>query len=242
MTKNYATSIQKKLRQQLKMGADPQRAEQQQRYMKSSIPFAGLTAPILRKTCRSIYAEFPPPSKEDWIQAMQTLWYEAKVREEKHAAIEFLNVTKLRKQWLNPEDLDWLEAIIQSGAWWDYVDAIATQHVSFLLKTFPQPITKAMYRLAQHEDVWLRRTSILSQLKFKEQTDEDLLFFAIEHSVLDNDFFARKAIGWALREYSKTKPEVVIKYIEDNHQQLSPLSKREGLKVLLKQGVVQKVP
>ena len=97
-----------------------------------------------------------------------------------------------------------------------------------------------MFEWAKDEHLWVRRTAILSQLKFKLATDEVLLFAAIEHSTPDKDFFARKAIGWALREYSRTKPQTVIDYVRAHQQQLSGLSQREALRLLVKQGVINK--
>lgn len=97
-------------------------------------------------------------------------------------------------------------------------------------------------RWATDDDMWRRRTAIICQLKFKSATDEALLFHAIEASKLSREFFLRKAIGWALREYSKTEPQVIIDYITTNADTLSGLSKREGLKVLLKQGAVSGIP
>src|SRR4029079_5483197 len=100
-----------------------------------------------------------------------------------------------------------------SGAWWDLVDGIATQRVGLLLKHFPEHIRPIMLAWSQVDDHWLRRTSIICQVGFKHATDEALLFACIEPSLGERDFFLRKGIGWALREYSKTAPASVAGYV-----------------------------
>ena len=95
---------------------------------------------------------------------------------------------------------------------------------------------------AKGEDIWKRRTAILSQLKRGKATDEELLFEFIEPSIDEREFFLRKAIGWALRQYSRVNPDGVVAYVEHHADRLSPLSKREALKALLKSGAVAKIP
>ena len=235
-------TLQKALISQMKALRDPERAAQQQAYMKSDMPFWGIAMPQLRQLCKTLFRQYPIDDSLLWHQTIRTIWDEANHREEKHAAIELLGVTKYRKAWLQPDSLDLLKYMIQSGAWWDYVDVLATHHVGFLLQGWPSEITQQMQSWAKHPDLWIRRSAILSQLKFKERTDEALLTFAIAHSMADKDFFARKAIGWALREYAKTDPGFVVAYVTEHADSLSALSKREALKTLLKQGVVNHIP
>ena len=118
------------------------------------------------------------------------------------------------------------------GAWWDYVDAIAGKGVGAMLVAHPAETTKIMKDWSRTENIWKRRTAILCQLHHKERTDRRLLFETIEHSIGHPEFFLRKAIGWALREYSKTEPELVSDYVARNADRLSPLSVREALKVI----------
>ncbi len=160
----------------------------------------------------------------------------------RYAAIELLLFAKYRKKWLTPDTVPLVREMIETGPWWDFVDSLAINGMGHLLKHYPDRIMPLLKAWAHDENLWIRRTAILSQLKFKADTDEAFLFEAIEGSIADNDFFARKAIGWALREYSKTAPDAVVRYVEANRDRLSPLSKREGLKVLLKQGYVSSVP
>jgi 3-methyladenine DNA glycosylase AlkD len=122
------------------------------------------------------------------------------------------------------------EEMIVSGAWWDLVDELATHRIGALLAAFPDSMRPLMLRWAHDDDLWKRRTSILCQNRFKARTDTALLFACIEPSLSDNDFFARKAIGWALREYAKTEPREVVRYVRAKG--ISGLSRREALKNL----------
>ena len=206
---------------------------QQQAYMRSTTPNAGVTAHDLRRLCKAIFRQDQHliPDAATWEAAIAKLWREARVREERHAALELLDISKYRKAWLNCDRVPLLQEMITSGAWWDYVDVIATRHIGFLLTHFPDEMMPTLKVWQSDPDLWLRRTTILAQLKFKDRTDLKFLNEAIQGSIADNDFFARKAIGWALREYSKTDPEWVINYVEAN-QRLSGLSKREALKII----------
>ncbi len=222
--------------------ADPERAVQQQAYMKSNMPYAGLGAPQLRKVCRQAFLDHPPADADVWLAAVMELWRSAEVREMRYAAIELLNFNRYNKAWLTPAALPQIRELVTDGAWWDYVDTLASNTVGGLLKRFPSEVTPALYTWAEDDDLWIRRTAMLAQLKRGEATDTKLLYHAIEHSMHDKDFFARKAIGWALRQYSRTDPEEVIRFIQSRRETLSPLSKREGLKLLLKNGSIDAVP
>jgi 3-methyladenine DNA glycosylase AlkD len=217
--------------------ADPDRAKGQRAYMKSEMPYHGIATPQMRAICRQIFKDYPLDSADAWEATVLELWRGAEHREERYAAIELLGYKPYRP-FFTPERIHTLEELIASGAWWDYVDTIAINLVGHLLALHPEPIKPILQEWSIGEDIWLRRTAILSQLKFKDRTDAALLFEFIEPSIEDKEFFLRKAIGWALREYSKTEPDTVIEFIARNRGRLSRLSRREGLKVLRKQGVV----
>jgi 3-methyladenine DNA glycosylase AlkD len=214
----------------LKAHADPQRAQSQQAYMKSAIPYRGVSMPEVRRIARTCFAQQPCGNAQAWEATARDLWEQAGFREERYVAIELLDCPRYRKAWLTPHCLPLLEDMARTGAWWDYVDAIATRLVHHLLSSHPQPTMQRMYALANHEDLWLRRTSIICQLKRREHTDLDLLTQAISGSMHDTDFFARKAIGWALRAYGETDPRWVVSYVRENADRLSTLSKREALR------------
>ena len=215
---------------------------QQQAYMKSSMAYAGVMASPLRALCTTVFSAHPIDNAEQWHGTIADLWRNAAVRETRYAAIELLLLARYRKQWLTPDTLALIREMIETGAWWDYVDTLASNAVGDLLRRYPHDLYPELRLWATDPNLWVRRTAILSQLKFNEQTDVEFLFEAIEGSITDRDFFARKAIGWALRQYSRTAPKVVVDYIERNKFRLSPLSKREGLKFLLKDGSISEVP
>jgi len=122
------------------------------------------------------------------------------------------------------------EEMIVTGGWWDYVDAIASRRVGGLLRRYPDPMRKTMLAWSHSDNLWKRRTSIICQLGFRADTDLDLLYACIEPSLASGEFFPRKAIGWALRQYAWTDPVEVQRYVSEHEAQLSPLSKREALK------------
>lgn len=215
--------------------ADPDRAVQQQRYAKSALPFAGLGMPVLRKTCRDVFKAHPPTTQEQWLATTACLWAGAQVREARYASVELTALPRFQKQWLDLNCVPLLEHMIRDGAWWDLVDALATNHMGKLLRQESAAVTDLLGHWLQDKDLWIRRTAILAQLKFKTDTDLDLLHRAIQGSIHDSDFFARKAIGWALREYSKTDAQWVQEYVERYRVKFAPLSIREALKIINKE-------
>ena len=220
------------IRQSLAAGADPVRAAGQQRYMKSVMPYYGLTNPAVRAVVRAVLGEHPLPHRTTWLAMVGELWDGATHREERYAALVVLR-HRAHRHWLSADAqlLGLVRHLITSGAWWDLVDE--TSHiVGDLLRLDPGTMTPLLRGWSRESDVWLRRATIIAQLGFRERTDLDLLRYAIEGSLDDPDFFARKAIGWALREYAKTDPEWVRALVRANEGRLSGLSKREALKYL----------
>lgn len=229
------------VRHTLREVADPQKATPMQAYMKSAMPYLGVQAPQLRAVCRAAFARCPLPDARAWQAAMGTLWRAAAYREERYAAIELAGY-KPYHAFETLAVLPLYEEMIITGAWWDYVDALAIHRIGRLLRLHAREMTRHMRVWAYDDDIWKRRTAILCQLSFKDATDVPLLHACIEASIGRPEFFLRKAIGWALREYSKTDPRAVIRYVKSHRRQLSPLSKREALKVVLKAGRIDGVP
>ena len=127
------------------------------------------------------------------------LWRKATFREERHAANEFV-LLRQHRPYRVLASMKMFEEMIVTGAWWDLVDVIASQRVgAFLLRDYPRQMKREMRRWSVDDDMWKRRTSIICQLTFKEDTDLDLLYDCIEPSIASREFFLRKAIGWALR-------------------------------------------
>ena len=218
------------LRRELRHAADPVRAAGGQAYLKSVMPLYGVGMPELRRICREVFTAHPIESAAKWRRQVLQLWRDAKHREERYAAIELCGFKPYR-EFQSLEALPMYEEMIVTGAWWDLVDAIAAHRVgAFLLRDFPREMKREMRRWSTDPDMWKRRTSILAQLTFKKETDLQLLYDCIEPSRDSAEFFLRKAIGWALRQYAWTDPEEVMRYVRTH--ELSPLSRREALKNL----------
>ena len=228
------------LLRELKKVGTKERAQSQQRYMKSTLPFAGVAAPQLRLIQKSVFADHVLASQADWQNEVLRLFRDPPVRELRYVAIELAYYKPYRK-WLTCDVWDMLDELVVTGAWWDIVDALAPNHYNHLLNTQPRLTKPLLRRYATDKNLWRRRVSILSQLKAKTKTDETLLFSNINKSLDHTDFFVRKAIGWALRAHSRTNPQAVIDYVEAHKQRLSPLSQREALKVIKQKAIKQKL-
>ena len=224
------TTLQKALRSELRRAADPERAAGAQAYMKSAMPFRGVGAVPLRKVCRQVFGAHPIATAEAWRRAVLSLWRTADYREERYAAIELTGARRYRR-FQTLETLPMYEEMIVTGAWWDYVDAVAIHRVGeMLLRDYPRPMKRTLLRWSRDPDLWKRRTAILSQITFKRDTDLAFLYDCIAPSLASKEFFLRKAIGWALRQYAWTDPREVARYVREHDAELSPLSKREALK------------
>jgi 3-methyladenine DNA glycosylase AlkD len=219
------------VREELARVADPVKAPAMQAYMKSAMPYLGVPEPALRRVCRAVFAAHPLASYDEWRETALALWREARYREERYAAIGLTGDRRYRA-YQQLDALPMYEEMIIFGAWWDYVDDLATHRIGLLLALYPDPMRATMLAWCRDANPWKRRTAILCQLSFKAATDEDLLYACIEPNLNDRDFFIRKAIGWALREYAKTCPDAVRRYVFEHETSLSPLSRREATKHL----------
>lgn len=218
------------VRAALAEAGDAKKAPDMQRYMKSELPFRGVPSPERKSLGRRLFGAHVLPSVEALVATVLTLWREAAYREERYVAMD-LTGHRAYARWQTPGLLPLYEEMIVTGAWWDYVDEIASRRVGTLLRTSPGELTPVMHAWAADEDLWKRRTSIICQLTFKEATDTALLTAAIEANTGDRDFFIRKGIGWALRQFARTEPGWVRSFV-DTHPDLSPLSVREAVKHL----------
>jgi 3-methyladenine DNA glycosylase AlkD len=207
---------------------DADKARAMQAYMKSTMPYRGISLPELRAVCKQVFAEHPLTSCEQWQEAVLQVWRNAAFREERYAAIELLLLKRHRECW-TPQLMPVLEELITSGAWWDLVDPIAPV-IGDLLHRYPNQVRPQMRAWSTDPDIWKRRMSIICQLSLKRETDLDLLYSNIEPNLSDREFFIRKAIGWALRQYAWTDPKEVARYVAAHESRLSGLSRREALK------------
>jgi 3-methyladenine DNA glycosylase AlkD len=226
-----AGSLARTLRAALERVAEPARAAPMQAYAKSSMPYLGVTAVPLRKVCREVFAGLELPTAAAWRRAVLGLWRGARFREERYCAIELTGVRRF-DGFQDMAALPMYEEMIVTGAWWDLVDGIAGHRLGTLLRRFPREMRKEMLAWSRSDDLWKRRSAILCQLTFKKDTDLDLLYATLEPALDSKEFFLRKAIGWALRQYAWTDPKEIRRYVREHEKRLSSLSKREALKNL----------
>ena len=210
---------------------DPARALQQQAYMKSEMAYYGLSASEMRAICREAFREYAFDDGDAWQNDVLALWRNAVKREERYAAVELAQHRKA-KALHHFKMLPMLEEMIVSGAWWDYVDALASHNLTWILEREDdrKKMKKEMLKWSVDDDMWKRRSSIICQLHTETTIDLELLYKCIEPSLSSKEFFLRKAIGWALRQHAWSDPKEVIRYVTKNVDRLSPLSIREALK------------
>lgn len=217
------------VREALQAVAEPARAPAMQAYMKSAMPYLGVPTVQRRGALKLVFAGLDWPDSAAWQADVLALWRGATHREERYAAIE-LSAVKAARRFQRIDALPMYEEMIVTGAWWDYVDEIAGHRLWTLLQNDPAAMRKMMLAWSTDADMWKRRSSILCQLPAKQETDLDLLYACIEPSIGSAEFFLRKAIGWALRQYAWTDPDEIARYVTANGDRLSGLSKREALK------------
>lgn len=194
-------------------------------YMKDQFPFLGIQKPKREQLYRSFLNQVKITNQIDW-QFVFSLW-EIPEREFQYLAIEYLITLQ---ELLASHDLEKLRRLITTKPWWDTIDSFAGNIVGGLCKKNPCLARTKMLEWAESDNIWLVRVAILFQLKYKEETDTQLLQEIILKNNKSKEFFIAKAIGWILREYSKTNKGWVKDFIEQNS--LQPLSVREGSKYI----------
>ncbi|CAN5602355.1 DNA alkylation repair protein [soil metagenome] len=195
-------------------------------YMRNKFSFYGLMKAertVMWKPFMKEWASLPYSKAEKIIRE---LWKNPH-RECQYFAMEY--ALKLRKQWTQ-DTLSLFEEMVQQKSWWDTVDTIASNLIGRYLQEYPEMIPKAIKRWNASDDMWLHRVSLIFQLKYGKSTDEQLLFSQCKRFSKEEDFFIRKAIGWSLRQYSKSNPQAVKTFI--SLTPLSPLSIKEGSKYI----------
>jgi 3-methyladenine DNA glycosylase AlkD len=195
-------------------------------YMLNQFEYYGIKMAERRRLCKNFIKAHPVSSFTETEKIVKQTW-QLPEREWQYFAIELL--AQYKKQW-KISTIKTIKYCITHKSWWDTVDAIADAWAGEYFKLFPQQIATVTAAWNISENIWLQRSSLLFQKKYKQQTDTKLLTKYIQHLSSSNEFFIRKAIGWILREYAKTNAEWVKDFVELN--KLSPLSRREALKHL----------
>jgi len=192
----------------LEAAGDPDRAEGQQAYMKSTMPFRGITSPHLKATLRPLLADpaYLLVERDEWEATIRGLCDGAQFREERYAALA-ISGHRLYRAWAQDRlAMPLYRHLIETGAWWDFVDEIAARRVGPALRAHPETEAARMRSWATADNLWVRRAAILSQLSSKDETDRQLLLDCITPNLADREFFIRKAIGWSLRQYAHSGP------------------------------------
>jgi 3-methyladenine DNA glycosylase AlkD len=205
--------------------ADPVRATSMRAYMRDQFPFLGLPTPARRALSRQVLAGVPAPD-EDGLRALTLACWALPEREYQYFACDLLSRYAAR---CTPGFLPTAEALLTTKSWWDTVDELAANVVGGIVLRHPEALS-TMDSWLVADNLWLARTALLHQLRYKDRTDTDRLFRYCLTRAGHPDFFIRKAIGWALRQYAWTDPEPVRRFVAANRDVLSPLSVREALK------------
>ncbi|MCF6464819.1 DNA alkylation repair protein [Clostridium sp. Cult2] len=194
------------------------------KYMKNKFPFLGLKKPERAALSKEFLKARRKDTRVDWDLIFKC--YDMPEREFQYLAIDYMEKVK---KLFTPNDMENIEKLLTTKSWWDSVDAI-NKIVGYIAMEYPEVKEDIILKWMKSDNIWLNRVSIIFQLKYKEKTDTEFLSKAILHNSQTNEFFINKAIGWALREYSKTHKEWVKNFI-DNYT-LHPLSVREGSKYI----------
>ncbi|MEG7845603.1 DNA alkylation repair protein [Bacillus mobilis] len=201
-----------------------EKAEPMARYMKNHFPFLGIQTPERRQLLKDIIQIHTLPDPKDFQIIVRELW---DLPEREFQAVA-LDIMQKYKKHINETHIPFLEELIVTKSWWDSVDSIVPTFLGNIFLKHPELISAYIPKWIASDNIWLQRAAILFQLKYKQKMDEELLFWIIGQLHSSKEFFIQKAIGWVLREYAKTKPDVVWEYVQNN--ELAPLSKREAIK------------
>ncbi len=197
-------------------------------YMRDQFEFYGIKSPLRKELLKQFLNNNGKPSVESLKEVVQLLW------DNEHREMQYLAMDIMQK-YLNKLDesfLPFLEKLILQKSWWDTVDWIAPNGFGRIFQKHPEHLKPITERWIQSDNIWLQRSSIIFQLKYREKTDHELMFDYILFRAESKEFFVRKGSGWALRQYSKYNAKAVIDFIKNHEDILSNLTKKEGLKWL----------
>ena len=210
--------------QGLKEVANPEDAIHMKAYMKDQFEFLGVKTPVRRQVSK-IFFKKNHKSTIDWKFIHQA--WDNPYREMQYVVLDYL---QLKQKALTPSDLPKIKKLAQTKPWWDTIDFLC-RSVGYISLHYPET-KKIVLDWSRDKDFWLRRIAIEHQLLQKEETDVQLLEQILINNLNQTEFFINKAIGWALRDYSKTNPDWVLEFIEKYKDKLSKLSIKEGSKYL----------
>jgi 3-methyladenine DNA glycosylase AlkD len=216
----------KDLREKFELIANDENAIAQKAYMKNKFEFFGIYTKERDEISKEAIKNLGIISEKEYTKLVKELFKE-KERDFDYVAIDIVAFHK--KHWTE-NTIELIEYLITSNSWWDSVDDIASVLVAPYFKIFPQLIIPITSRWNKSENMWLQRTSIIFQNKYKQDADKELLGKYILHCKRSKEFFIQKAIGWSLREYGRFNPDWVVDFVEENKNELANLSKKEALR------------
>ena len=214
------------LSQDLQKHADPLNAAGQKAYMRNQFEFFGLSAGRRRAIQRPYLLKSKLPPKEILRAVIKILW--AKPQREFQLIGQELGAKYLKQKCI--DDIQLYEYMVTHKSWWDTVDYIAANLMGPYFKNYPEERLRCVDQWLQSGNIWLQRSALLFQLKYKEKLDTKLLTYTVDRLLGSKEFFINKAIGWILREYSKTDPSWVQSFATSTD--LHNLSKREALRII----------
>lgn len=221
------TAYYKILKKQMESHADPLKAKKMAAYMKNQFLFYGIPSPNRKVLYKDFLKEEKIKKIVDW--ALLDQCFEDEHREFQYFACDYLVALAF---YIPFEELDRIKAYIQKGNWWDTTDAL--DQVIGKIGLRDTRIKQAMILWSRSDELWIKRAAIDHQLLYKEKTDTQLLETILLNGLGSNEFFINKAIGWALRQYSKTNPRWVESFIKQHHVALSSLTIKEASRYLTK--------
>ena len=214
-----------KLYEEMIQHKNEEQAQKMSKYMLNKFEYIGIKTPERREIFKNFFKEYKNEEKIDW-EFVNKCW-ENKYREFQYVGVDYL---KNMKDKLTIDDIPKLKQLILKKSWWDTIDNLDMTIGALALKD--SNVNKILMEWSLDENIWLRRIAIDHQLLRKEKTDIELLEKILKNNLGQTEFFINKAIGWALRDYSKTSPEWVKNFIEENKEKMAKLSIKEASKYL----------
>ncbi len=209
---------------EMRKNRNPEKAEPMEKYLKNRFILLGIQTPERKDIVKKYIKINGDPELDDLDSIIKLLW------EQKEREFQYIgnNLADRMKKEVSVDTINLYKYMVINKSWWDTVDYTAGKLIGFQFEKYPDLVESVLPYFRNSNNMWLRRTAILFQLHYKERTNWKLLKCIINENLGSNEFFINKAIGWALREYSKTEPEEVHNFVKNTN--LSSLSHREGLK------------
>lgn len=208
--------------------ADFTRAQGMKAYMRNQFDYLGISSPMRKEILKPFITSYSWVGEETFVELVRRLWLLPQ-REYKYVALDLC--FRFEKK-LSPDLIPFFEGLIQKEPWWDTVDGIAPNVLGNIVKRNLHLREGLCEKWIHSENFWFQRTAIILQLKFRNQTDFDLLKALILRRADSKEFFVQKASGWALRQYSRINPKGVEQFISEN--KIPSLAAREGMRLILK--------